>query len=94
MTAGISYLVNLTILLLGRRIGAGGTMALQLVAMAAYTMTFYALSRLFVFSANERPSRDRAARRGDPLALADSNLLVLALVVATAVPVLFRRSCR
>lgn len=79
LTALIAYAVNLAILALGRSTGLGGTMVLQLAAMGAYTLAFYALSRRFVFGEEWR---------FDPLALADSNLLVAALVLATALPAL------
>jgi|TARA_R110002049_G_scaffold27112_12_gene93598 putative flippase GtrA len=49
-----SYLINILVLLIGREMGLSQSPILHLGAMTAYTITFYLLSRFFVFPANER----------------------------------------
>ena len=49
LAAGLSYLVNLAVLGLARRAGLEGSLLAQVPAMAAYTATFYLLSRHVVF---------------------------------------------
>lgn len=49
LAAGLSYLINLAVIALGHRLGLRESMVLQVLAMGAYSLSFFALSRLFVF---------------------------------------------
>lgn len=49
IAVAVSYGLNLAVIRAGHLLGHDGTIALQLVAIAAYTACFYVLSRVFVF---------------------------------------------
>jgi len=57
LSAGASYLLNVGVLLVALDLGIASAAA-QAIAMVSYTLSFYALSRYFVFrSASERPEQ-------------------------------------